>query len=593
MGESSLQVPPPEQISEKRLDSWKEIAAYLNRDVTTAQRWEKREGMPVHRHLHDTRGSVYALSAELDAWLASRRLGSEAEPAAETDPPKTSGIETGQLADRRRRPLLVVSGIVIVGLVAVGCILFFGRRLHSNQPAIRSIAVLPLKNLSADPAQQYLADGMTEALIGRLSGIHDLRVISRTSVMRFKDTELPVSKIAETLGVDGIVEGSVIRDGSHVRVTAQLIRAASDEHIWSETYDREMIDVLTLESAVANSIADKVAVTVTGTERERLSAGRQVAPEVYESYLKGRFAEEKSTGRAGLEEAIGYFEDAVKRDPAFAPSYVGLARDYTRLGTVFVGESPTETRSKVLSAARKAIELDPSLAEAHALLAQTYQQEWRWADAETEYKQALELGPNDAEANAGYALWLICQARTDEALTWARRARELDPVAVTGTRFGWMLFLSHHYAEAERELHTDVAVRPDDPMTLWYLGFVAIAENKPDDAIPILEKAAAASNRSSGVLGVLAAAYGKSGRRNDALRVIAELKQRKETGYVPAAALANAYSGLGDRDETLHWLEQAYKEQSNILQYMKVHPFYDFLRGDPRFVDLIQRVGLG
>ncbi len=593
MGDASLEIPPAETVSEKRLDSWKEIAAYLNRDVTTVQRWEKREGMPVHRHLHDTRGSVYALSAELDAWLASRSLGSEGEPAAETDSPKISGIETGRITSKWQQYLLVGAGIIVAGLVAVAGILFFGRRLHSNQPAIRSIAVLPLKNLSADPAQQYLADGMTEALIGRLSGIHDLRVISRTSVMRFRDTELPVSKIAEMLGVDGIVEGSVIRDGSRVRVTTQLIRAASDEHIWSETYDREMSDVLTLESQVAQSVADRVEVTVTGKERERLSAGRQVAPEVYESYLKGRFAEDKPNGRAGIDEAIGYFEDAIHRDPAFAPAYLGLARDYTRLGTVFVGASPSETRSKVLSAARKAIELDPSLAEAHALLAQTYQQEWQWADAETEYKQALELGPNDAEANAGYALWLICQGRTDEALTWARRARELDPVAITGTRIGWMLFLSRHYAEAERELDTDVAVRPDDTMTLWYLGFAAIAQNNPDDAIPVLEKAAAASNRNSGVLGVLAAAYGKSGHRNDALRVIAELKRRKETDYVPAAAFANAYSGLGDRDETLHWLEQAYKEQSNILQYMKVHPFYDFLRGDPRFVDLIHRVGLG
>src|SRR5204863_1679636 len=238
-----------------------------------------------------------------------------------------------------------------------------------------------------------------------------------------------VPEIARMLAVDALVEGSVIREGNRIRVHAQLIRAATDEHFWSESYDRELRDVLSLESEVAQSIARKVEVTVTGKEQERLTAARSVSPEVYESYLKGRFAFDKNynrgpAGKAGLEESIRYLEEAIKKDPSFAPAYVGLANAYRRLGAVFVGAPPNETRPKVISAAQKALELDPELAEAHARLADVYQTQFQWRDAEAEYKRALELKPNDATAHLGFAIWLVCQGRTEEAVTWSRRARE-------------------------------------------------------------------------------------------------------------------------------------------------------------------------
>jgi TolB-like protein/thioredoxin-like negative regulator of GroEL len=462
----------------------------------------------------------------------------------------------------------------------------------ATQPGIKSLAVLPLKNLSGDPSQEYLADGMTEALIGRLSGIHDLRVISRTSVMRFKNPQLSVPQIAKMLNVDAIVEGSVTREGNRVRVTAQLIRGATDEHFWSETYDRQLRDALALQSDLAQAIADKVEATVTGKEHERLTAARSVAPEVYESYLKGRFAYNKSNTRAGFEESVGYFEDAIKRDPTFAPAYVGLASAYTDLGTVFIGVQPEETRPKVLSAARKALELDPDLAEAHVLLAEVQQDQWQWADAEAEYRRALDLNPNDAEAHAGLALWLLCQGRTDEAVSWARRGRELDPLAVSGTKIAWILFQSRRYDEAIHELHSVLAVEPDQAESLWYLGFVLVAKNQSEDAIPVLEKAASVSNRSPGVIGVLIRAYAHARRRGDALRLLAELKRRRKAGYVPAGAFVNAYLGLGENDQAFAWLEQAYKERSNILQFLKVHPYFDPLRNDPRFADLLRSAGL-
>ncbi len=487
---------------------------------------------------------------------------------------------------------VLLGGAAVLALLAIGLGLNRGGAKGVKQPPITSLAVLPLKNLSGDPTQEYLADGMTEALIGRLSGIHDLRVISRTSVMRFKDTQLSVPEIARTLRVDAIVEGSVMREGSRIRVHAQLIRGATDEHFWSEAYDRDLGDVLALESEVAQSIARKVEVTVTGKEQERLTAVRSVSPEVYESYLKGRFALDKSNSGADIEESIGYFEEAIKGDPTFAPAYVGLANAYGGLSTVLFGAPPEKARSKVMSAARKALELDPESAEAHVLLADMQQIQWQWAEAEAEYRRALELNPNDAAAHLGLADWLLCQGRTEEALAWAQRGRELDPLAVSGTDIGWILFHARRYDEAIRELRSVLARRSDDAGTLWNLGFVLIAKDQPEAAIPVLEKAVSVSDRSPGVIGVLVRAYAHAGRRTDALRLLEELKKRKQAGYVPAAAFVNAYLGLGDYDQAFAWFERAYQEHSHILLWLKVHPYFDPLRSDPRFADLVRRVGL-
>jgi TolB-like protein/Tfp pilus assembly protein PilF len=595
MGELYPDAPTSEKPLEKRLDSWKEIATYLGRDVTTVQRWEKRERMPVHRHLHDKRGSVYALAPELDAWLQSRRKhlgeeqdGNEQKPMA---PVELNGGR-GPKATVRAPGWLALAAAVVIGVLAAAYILFRVRTGSVTQPKIGSLAVLPFKNLSGEPTQEYLGDAMTDALIDRLSRIHNLRVISRTSVMRFKNPQLSVPEIARMLHVDAVVEGSVMRQDNRIRVTAQLIRGATDEHFWSETYDRDLRNVFAVQSEVAQSIAEKVQVTATGAEHQRLTAARSVAPEVYENYLQGRFAYDKSNSRAGIEESIVHFERAIKMDPTFAPAYVGLASAFRELGTVFVGAPPDQTRPKVISAARKALELEPDLAEAYVLLAEVHQEQWHWADAEAEYKRALELNPNDADAHAGLALWLLSQGRTDEAVAWARRGRELDPLAVSGAGIAWILFQSHRFDEATRELRSVLAVQPDNATALWYLGFALLANNRPGDAIPVLEKTFSVSNNSPAVIGVMIRAYSHAGQRNHALGLLAELQKRGSAGYVPAGAFVNAYLGLGENDRAFDWLEQAYKEQSNILQFLKVHPFFDPIRGDPRFADLVRRTGL-
>ena len=594
MGGLSPRTQTSEKPSEGRLDSWKEIAAYLNRDVTTVQRWEKREGMPVHRHVHDKRGSVYALTLELDAWLQSRRPRleeEEGESAAQTPVDTEGGRERRAMPPARL--LLALAGVALLAVLALAYIMSRGRADNAARPKIKSLAVLPLKNLSGDPTQDYLADGMTEALIGRLASISDLRVISHTSVMRFKNPQISVPEIARTLNVDAIVEGSVIRDGNRIRVTAQLIRGATDEHFWSETYDRELRDVLALQSDVAQSIAESVEVTVTGEEHARLAAARPVAPEVYESYLQGWYELNKSYNKADIEKGIAYFQNAINTDPTFAPAYVGLASAYSALGSNFVGDPHDPALQKEMSAAQKAVELDPNLADAHALLGDVQKERWQWADAQAEYRRALELNPHNADAYADLAWWLLCQGRTDEALASMRRARELDPLSVDATDMGWMLFEARRYDEATHELRSVLQVNPNDPVTLWDLGISLIDKNQPQDAIPVLEKALSLSNRSPGVTGTLIRAYALAGRRRDALRLLKELQVRSKAGFVPASAFVNAYLGLGENEQVFVWLEQAYKEHSNILQFLKVDPALDPIRTDPRFADLLRRVGLG
>ena len=486
---------------------------------------------------------------------------------------------------------LLVGAVAVLALLAGAVVLYRGRSAkHVAQPAIKSIAVLPLKNLSGDPSQGYLADGMTEELIGRLAAIHDLRVISRTSVMGFKDTKLSVPEIAKTLNVDAVVEGSVIRDGNRIRVHAQLIRASTDEHFWSEEYDRELQDVLALQSDVAQAIAEKVEVTLTGQERMQLVSARPVSPEVYESYLRGMQLVDGNS-KAEIEESVTYFEGAAKKDPTFAQPYVGLAEAYDRLGYIFVGVPPSEVRPKVMSAAQKAIALDPKLAEAHVMLADVYQLRWQWREAEAEYRRALELSPNDADAHFGYASWLLCQGRVEEALAWSRSAGELEPLDPDAT-VSWTLFNARHYDEAIREVRSVLAVHPDSAMAHWVLGFVLIGNAQYEEAISVLEKAVSMTNRSPGTIGLLATAYAHAGRRSEALRLLEELRRRRQRGYVPAAAFIFPYLALSDYDQAFSWCEQAYKEQSNILQFLKVLPLFDPVRGDPRFKDLLRRVGL-
>ncbi len=520
------------------------------------------------------------------------RVGAVAEELANVPP---ASVERGQAGLTAWSWWLIATiALCVVGLLGWGWQGWPNRSRAAPVPAIRSVAVLPLENLSGDPSQEYFADGMTEEVIGRLSMIRGLRVISRTSVMQFRNTRPSAQEIAKMLNVDGIVEGSVMREGDHVRVHAQLINAATDQHIWSESYDRELRDTLALESEVAQVIARKVEVTITGQEHVRLAGAREVSPDVYESYLKGRGAVDRDNSRAEIEKSVTYFEEAIKKDPTFAPAYTGLATAYDKLGRVFIGALPPGVaHQKVIGAARKALELDPNIAEAHAQLAFLYMQRWQWRDAEAEYRRALELNPNDAAAYRGFgAGWLMLQGRMDEALAMSQRALELDPLGEAGTDVGWVLFHARRYDEAIRELRSVVAVHPDDAYARSILGRVLICAGQSQEAISLLEDAVSSTDRSLGSIQWLAVAYAHAGRRAEAVRLVDELKRRQKTTYVPPAAFVFPYVELGDYDQAFAWLELAYREQSNILMFLRVGPFFDPVRNDPRFKDLLRRVGL-
>lgn len=609
--------PRPDEPTD-RLSSWKEIAAYLQRDVTTAQRWEKREGMPVHRHVHDKLGSVCAFREELDAWLRRRLTQGEERRAAGTTmsdesqaemdrsalsmataPEEGEGSEFGGRIERRaggRRPLsprlvLLIGGSVAVAVIAViGTVTSLRPVADSTRPAITSVAVLPMVDLSGDPTQAYFADGMTEALIGRLSGVVGLRVISRTSVMQFKDTRAPIPEIARALNVDALVEGTVLRAGDRVRITAQLVRAESGENLWAASYDRELGDVLTLQSEVTRMVASRIEATVTPAERARLATTRTVTPAVYEDYLKGLFL----VNRGRYLEGIAHLERVTVRDPTFAPAHAHLAAAYQQLGATAVGVLPVaEAHVKAVAAARRALDLDPLLAKAHTTLAFAYQQEWRWTAAEAEYRQAINIDPSNADAQAGLAHLLLYTGRTAESLAYARRARQLDPLSVIRTRhLAWLLYHARQYDESIRELQMVLSAEPDDRATLWFLGFVLIESSRLDEAIHTLERLVVLWDRKPAALGLLARAYGVAGRRTDALGVIAELKRRERAGYVPPAPFVHAYIGLGNINAAFAALQRAYSERSNIMQSLKTHPLYDPLRHDARFGDLLRRVAL-
>ncbi len=593
MAEPSLDKSLSETPSERRLDSWKEIAAYLVRDVTTVQRWERQEGMPVHRHLHQKRGSVYALSSELDAWLHGRKLRSEDEHEPAVGVP--ANADGGQTTAPRGRRWLILGSAVLV-LAAIVSLAYLATRMRAKDASrakIRSLAVLPLQNLSGDPSQDYVADGMTEELIGRLSRIHGLRVISRTSTMRFKNTQLSVPEIARMLTVDAIVEGSLVREGGQIRVHAQLIRGATDEHIWAGEYQREYQSILEVQEEVARNIVEQIELNLTPQERARLASRVPVDPEAYENYLKGRYYFSQRTEDA-LHKSIASFQQAITRDPAYAPAYSGLAESYAMLG--FRGGLPSkDALSAARRAALKAIELDSSLAEPHASLgfiAETY--DWDWPAAEREYKRALELNPGYAQAHNWYGGYLTYTGRFNEGVAEAMRARELDPLSLPlNNALAGRLLAAGRYDEALQQVQTTLELDEHFAPAHQTLGWVYLHSGKQNEAIREFQHALELAGSADTDIQVdLGFAYAVSGRRDEARRILANLQQLHQQGIVPAASLAILHGALGESNEAFVWLERAYRERDPQLTYLKTGRRFEPLRKDPRFGQFARRVGL-
>lgn len=449
--------------------------------------------------------------------------------------------------------------------------------------SIRSIAVLPLENLSGDPAQEYFADGMTESLINRLAQIHALRVISRSSVMRYKGTNKSLSEIARELSVDAVITGSVRRLGGRVRVTTQLIHAATDAHLWARDYERDLMDVLKLESDIARSVANELYIELTAEERSRLAA-RRVNPEAHEAYLLGRYHFSKDT-EADFRQAIVYFKRAIELEPNYAAAYVGLSNATLFLGLIGA-EDIKEVHPTARAAAVKAVELDDQLAQAHLSLARIKQHyDWDWAAAEVELKRALELAPGSFDVHTDYGYLLMNLGRLDEAIREAQIAVQLDPVSsLTRSALGRFFYRAHKYDEALVQLEKAVELEPRSAHANYRLADLYAQLGRYAEAIALYEKVREVSPKAGNPQAAIARVYVLMGRRREARQMIQGL-------HAAPHVLASVYVALGDKDKAIRILEQTVAAHEFALP-LKAEPPLESLYSDSRYQALLRRMNL-
>jgi serine/threonine-protein kinase len=484
------------------------------------------------------------------------------------------------------------------GLVLVAALLVLGRLYlwPASRKPIDSIAVLPLQNLSGDVSQEYFSDGMTEALITELQKIKSLRVISRTSVMQYKNTRKLLPQIARELNVSAVVEGSVLREGDNVRINVQLIQASPEKHLWAENFDRSMRSILALQSDVAQAITREIRAVVTPEEQKRMASSRAVDPEAHEAYLKGRFYWNKR--RAGdLKTAIDYFNEAIKKDSTYAVAYAGLASTYLLLPQ-YAGVPQQEAMPKAESAAMVALGLDPTLAEPHAVLGLAKASyEWDWAGAESEFRRAIELDPNYPIAHHWYANYLEIVGRSDEALREARRALELDPLSlIINENLGSVLIDMGRYEEGIDQINKTLALDTSFTAAHGDLARAYLAQHKPDKAIAEAERTLALGGPgppSPPELAELGYFYARAGRRSDAQKALLQLLELSKKGVSVSTGIALVYHGLGDVDKSFEWAEKACQTREAGLTLIAIAGRSDStFSSDPRFLALLERMGL-
>jgi TolB-like protein/Tfp pilus assembly protein PilF len=465
-------------------------------------------------------------------------------------------------------------------------------RRPSPRGRIRSVAVLPLDNLSAESDEEYFADGMTDALITTLAQIGALRIISRTSVMRYKGSRQPLPEIARELNVDAIIEGTVLRSSGRVRIATQLIHAATDTHLWAKQYESDLRDILTLQSDVARAIANEIRIQLSPHEKSRLAGSRPVDPGAYEAFLKGRHLwYQRSPG--ALKKSVEYLQQAITMDPSLAIAHAGLADAYVSLGWDLFGLSaPAECYPKARRAAQRALELDPNCAEAHAALGWTAAGfDWDWAEAERGLRRAINLKPQYGPVHIWYSHFLRAMDRTEESLAESRRALECDPLGlVLNMHLGWHYLYSRQYEKAVEQSLKTLELDQTFILAHVFLGQAYIELHLFPGALAEFEKAVELSERHPPYLADLGYGYAAAGRRTDALRILDELIEMSSHRYVGARWIAEIYIGLDDLDEAFSWLEKAYLQRNGWLIHIRENPRYDRLRTDSRYLDLVRRM---
>ena len=485
----------------------------------------------------------------------------------------------------RRYGIALLAVAVIAALAGLGVY----RLLHSTASAsadhVKSVAVLPLSNLSNNSDQEFFSDGVTDELITELAKVPNLRVISHTSVQRYKGTKLSMREIAQELRADAVIEGSVIRSGDRVRITAQLIDARTDQHLWAEKYDRDFRDVLTLQSEVAQQIAAQIGVNLSDSERARIRRTPVVDPAAHEAYLRGRFYFDK-LGCRGFNRALEYYQLAETKDPTFTNALVGISDTYYHLGDW--GCSPqADAFAKSRAAASKVIELDPTIAAAHAQLANLdFTSEWNWPKAESEYAEAIRLDPNDAETHGSYAIFLAAMGKHDQAIREMERAHEIDPVSeVTNMLDTYVLYLAHQYDPAIAQGNKTLELYPNSGATDYWMGQIYEAKGMSRDAFTSYIKT---NTGTPAQLAGLHTAFEKDGLKGF------WLEQFKRNASKPDWPCWQAmfYAHVGDKERAMHMLEQSFDHHCDGLQFLKTNPVFDPLRDDPRYHKLISKLKL-
>ncbi len=521
-------------------------------------------------------------AAELRADLKRIKRDTESGKITSSDSPKLRwSLRTSALAF-----------VSVIALVAVG-VFYFG---SSPSTRINSVAVLPFANASGDPNTEYLSDGITEGVIDRLSGFPNLKVISRTSAFRYKQREIEPQKVAKELGVEALVTGRVIQRGDDFFVSAELVDAREDRQLWGEQYSRKLADIVSVQQEIATAISGNLRVRLTQEEKTRLNKAPATNPEAYQLYLRGRYHANQTTA-AELKKGIEYFQQAIDKDPGYALAYASLADSYSALGGGWQYLPPSDSFPKAKAAAIKALQLDDTLAEAHAALAYAAFFDWDWPSAEREFKRAIELNPNSALSHNRYAVYLETRGRFNESMAEAQRAQELDPLSpeiVSG--LGLVYLSTRRYDESIAQFQKALDLHPNAPVIRASLAWAyAMKRMYPQalaefDKIADQDKAVAAENQF--VASGLGWVYAVSGRRADALKIAKEFRHLSSHAYVDFYLFAGIYAGLADKDEAFRLLEKGYGEHSASMLYLAVDSFWYGIRSDPRYADLLRRMGL-
>lgn len=577
--------------AEDRLHSWKEIAVYLNRDVRTVRRWEKSQGLPVHRHYHHKLASVYAYRSELEAWWAEqRKIVDGAQP---------SEAEAGEVVESQERPqpailslsrvwrwvTVIAAGGVIAAAVGYAVL----RQTRASADHRTTIAVLPFQNLTGDPAQEFISDGFTEEMITELGALPSaqLGVIARTSSMAYKNSAKTVDQIGRELGVEYLLEGSVRHWGGRVLVTAQLIQARDQTHLWAQDFESEQTDILRLQGEIARTIADQVRIKLPGSEKARLENTRPVDAQVYDLCLLGRY-EWNKRDEQGLKKAIGYFQQAVARDPRYAPAHAELAQAYL-VSTFYGSGSAREFYDKARSEAEQAIQLDEESFQAHATLGMV-RSSYLEAGAGAEFQRALQINPSYATGHHWYAFDLWRTGRHKDALAELDRARQLDPISpIISTDTGVFLISDGQTEEAVKLLQRTIELAPDFSEAYRTLAVAYVQQKRLSDAMAAAQKAVALNPNNPGVRATVGYVEATRDQREQALKILHDLQQSHARPFFEAWIFA----GLGENEKALECLRKEYEDRSPMMVAIAVEPIFRPLRSETRFQDLLEQIRRG